>query len=153
MSRTAFSGDVNTQNHTWTSGLPSLVIKIVFCRFPLDAVFASVTQLGCSHISVLHLLHHRCNWCTWLWSRTTRILPLVPVQATAREDVQLLTVAGSGSLCEPRISRKTIALFTCPTRECGWLLASATSSKDGKYSLSGHLRGACARSSQSFQSS
>ena len=30
VSHTAFSDDVNTQNHTWTSGLPSLVICIVF---------------------------------------------------------------------------------------------------------------------------
>ena len=31
----ASSGDVNTQNHTWTSGLPSLVINIVFVAFLL----------------------------------------------------------------------------------------------------------------------
>ena len=46
--------------------------------------------------------------------------------------------AGSGSLCEPRKPRKTVApttyccfFSTCRARECGWLLASATSAEYG----------------------
>ena len=44
--------------------------------------------------------------------RIWRLIFAELVQARARVDVQLFTVAGSGSLCEPRTSRKTIALFT-----------------------------------------
>ena len=83
-------------------------------------------------------------------------------------------------LCEPRKPHKShktvrtdrrmlLVFFTCRTQECGWLIASVTSSEDGlsdelsnpgrwssedgNCSLSCHLRGACVRSSQSFRAS
>ena len=49
---------------------------------------------------------------------------LAKARATARVDVPL---------CEPRKSRKIVVFFsTCRARECGWLLAAATSSEDGE---------------------
>ena len=63
VSRSAFSGDVNTQNHTWTSGLPSLVINIVFfvaflwmrCLPPSLSLVVHIFRL-------FYLCHHRCYW-------------------------------------------------------------------------------------------
>ena len=60
VARTAFSGDVNTQNHTWTSGLPVLVINIVFfvaflCMrcLPPSLGLAVFTLFGCPSVSPL----------------------------------------------------------------------------------------------------
>ena len=66
-----------TRNHTWTSGLPFLVINtVLFASFRCGVCLRHSAWLFT--FSVVHLCHHRCDWCTWFWSRTTRILSFSP---------------------------------------------------------------------------
>ena len=133
MSRTAFSGDVNTQNHTWTSGLPFLVIIIVF--------FVAFLWMRCLPPSLSLVVH-----IFWLSICVTTGSIGVPDSGPVPREFCLCNshrrqhgwtcncclwpgVARSVNLA---LCRKTIALFSCPSPECGWLLASATSSEGRK---------------------
>ena len=122
MSRSAFSGGVNTQNHTWISGLPSLVINIVFfvaffwmCVYLRHSAWL-FTYFGCPSMSpqvrlvYLILVQNHAN------------VHFFAEQATARVDVQFLTVAGVARFANlAYLARHTLFSLVLPRNVAGCL--------------------------------